>query len=124
MPELRIAFLILAHGDAPHLERLCHALQPHPVFLHVDAKANLPSERLAALPGVTFVKPSVKVHWGDFSMIEATLALIETARSAGRFDRFVLLSGACYPVKPISELGSRIHRRPPARVDQHHPYLA
>jgi hypothetical protein len=113
MPELRIAFLILAHSDAPHLERLCHALQPHAVFVHVDGKATaFPFEKILALPNVTRVQPSIKVHWGDYSMIEATLRLIETARSAGPFDRYVLLSGACYPAKPLSALEAAFAQEP------------
>ena len=102
---MKIAFLILAHGDPTHLERLCRALTPHAVFVHIDARANdFPTERLAASPNVTVVTPRVEVHWGDFSMVEATLALLNAAREEARFDRYVLLSGACYPVKPMAAL--------------------
>ncbi len=105
MSTLRIAFLILAHSDALHLERLCRILHPHSVFVHIDGKARgFPIEKIAALPGVTIVKPSIKVHWGDFSMIEATLTLLRTAREKAQFDRYVLLSGACYPVQPLPAL--------------------
>jgi Core-2/I-Branching enzyme len=37
-------------------------------------------------------------------MIEATLSLLDNARLSGTFDRFVLLSGSCYPVKPLASL--------------------
>ena len=113
MSELRIAFLILAHGDAPQLERLCRALQPHSIFVHVDGKtADFPFDRIVRLPGVTFVKPPIKVHWGDFSMVEATLALIKKAQDAGVFGRFLLLSGACYPVKPMASLEAAFEKDP------------
>jgi hypothetical protein len=101
----RIAFLLLAHNDAPHLERLCRILHPHSIFVHIDAKATgLSADKIAALPGVTVVKPSTSVHWGDFSVIEATLTLLKTARAAAQFDRYVLLSGGCYPARPLPAL--------------------
>lgn len=113
MTEPRIAFLILAHGDAPQLERLCRALQPHSIFIHVDGKAaDFPSERIEVLPGVTLVQPRIRVHWGDFSMIEATLALIEGSRNAGIHQRYVLLSGACYPIKAMTSLEAAFKRDP------------
>jgi hypothetical protein len=37
-------------------------------------------------------------------MVEATLSLLNHARQSGTFDRFVLLSGSCYPVKPLASL--------------------
>ena len=102
---MRLAFLILAHHDAPHLERLCRALQPNCIFVHVDGKAKgFPVEAIAIMRGVTLVQPSIKVHWGDFSVIEATLSLIRAARTAGSFSRYILISGECYPIKPLAVL--------------------
>jgi hypothetical protein len=105
MAGVRIAFLILAHRDADQIERLYMALRPHNVFVHVDARAaDFPTNQLAELPGVTVVEPRRAVHWGDFSMVEATLTLLSAARAFGSFDRYVLLSGECYPAKPIAAL--------------------
>jgi Core-2/I-Branching enzyme len=104
----RIAFLILAHSDTPLLLRLCNHFQDHAVFVHLDAKSrDFPIEQLAALTNVVLVKPQVAVHWGDFSMIEATLALLRSALDRDeRFSKLVLISGGCYPVKPINQLAS------------------
>lgn len=113
MPQLRVAFLILAHGDAPQLVRLCRALQPHSVFIHIDAKAPaFPLDTFTALPNVTQATPSVKVHWGDFSMVQATLNLIKAAQDKGQFDRFVLLSGSCYLAKPLAALEALFVQNP------------
>jgi len=101
----RIAFLILVHKDALQLERLCRALQGQSSFVHVDRRAaHFPLNRIVPIPGVTVIHPRSLVHWGDFSMIEATLSLLNNARQSGTFDRFVLLSGSCYPVKPLASL--------------------
>jgi hypothetical protein len=105
MASIRIAFLILAHRNADQIERLCSRLRPHGVFVHVDAQAvDFPTNQLAELPGVTVISPRRAVHWGDFSMVEATITLLSAARAVGSFDRYVLLSGECYPAKPIAAL--------------------
>lgn len=105
MASIRIAFLILAHRNADQIERLCLQLRPHKIFVHVDARAaDFPTNQLAELPGVTMVWPRRAVYWGDFSMVEATLTLLSAARAVGSFDRYVLLSGECYPAKPIAAL--------------------
>jgi hypothetical protein len=113
MASIRIAFLILAHRNADQIERLCLRLRPHNVFVHVDAQAaDFPTNQLAELPGVTVVSPRRAVHWGDFSMVEATLTLLSAARAVGSFDRYVLLSGECYPAKPIAALEQAFETNP------------
>jgi hypothetical protein len=113
MTSIRIAFLILAHRNADQIERLCLRLRPHNVFVHVDAQAeDFPANQLAELPGVTVVSPRRAVHWGDFSMVEATLTLLSAAHTVGPFDRYVLLSGECYPAKPIAALEAAFETNP------------
>ena len=104
----RIAFLVLTHSDAPLLLRLCERLRDHAVFVHVDAKSgDFPMEELAALKNVVLVQPRHAVHWADFSMVETTLDLLRAALAQNeRFSKFVLISGACYPVKPVERLAA------------------
>jgi hypothetical protein len=106
MSTPRIAFLILAHQDPAQLERLCGKLGSHAIFVHVDRRAvGFPLDRIAALPGVTVVEHRIAVYWTDFSMVDATLTLLKAAGvEEARFDRYILLSGACYPVRPMAEL--------------------
>ena len=43
----------------------------------------------------------VKVYWGGFSMVKATLNLMKAALTSGeKFSHLVLLSGLDYPIKP------------------------
>jgi hypothetical protein len=99
--------------DMTQLERLCRRLSGHAVFVHVDLKsAGFPIQKIAALPGVTIVQPRSRVYWADFSQIEATLTLLKVARQAADFDRFVLISGACYPVKPLAALQAAFAQDP------------
>lgn len=115
----RIAFLVLAHNDAPLLLRLCHHLRDHAVFLHVDAKSHdFPIDQFAALSNVTLIHPRLSVHWADYSMVDTTLSLLRTAvQQPESFSKYVLISGACYPVKPISQLAALFHS------DHDHNYI-
>lgn len=112
MPSTRLAFLLLAHHDSAQLERLCGRLAGHAIFIHIDQRAkDFPVERIAALPGVVMV-PRIPVFWGDFSVVEATLTLLRTAHAQGPFDRYILLSGACYPTRSMVDLEAAFTAEP------------
>jgi len=79
-------------------------------FVHIDAKSDM--NAFASLgKKVTFCERRVNCGWGDISLVEATLELMKCAATAqAGFDRFILLSGACYPVQTpdyIAEFLSR-----------------
>jgi len=98
---VRIAYLILAHDRPAHLERLVQRLTAPGVafFVHIDAKADQ-SHFASLAPAVTFCTRRINGAWGDMSLVEATLELMKVAMSASHtFERFVLLSGACYPLQ-------------------------
>jgi hypothetical protein len=99
-----IAFLISAHHEPETLRRLVEALDEPWVqfFIHVDAKTEI-APFLAALkdlPRVHFVDKRVKVYWAGWSQIEATLTLMRAAfETEPACERFVFISGACYPTR-------------------------
>ncbi len=99
---MSIAYLILAHDDPRHLSRLLSALASpcSACFVHIDKKSTVEFGHTLAAESVTFSSERFAVHWGDFSMVEATLSLINQALSdRRRFDRLVLLSGVDYLVR-------------------------
>jgi len=108
------AFLLLIHDDPEHAERICRQLRRYSVFVHVDAKSvEFPIERLAALSNVTIIPERKAVYWAGFAMVEATLALLRAALASGKaFNRFVLMSGSCYPIKPIERLEQLFESEP------------
>lgn len=109
---MRIAYLILAHNNPAHLQRLVQRLAgPGASFyVHIDGKSNL-DEFAGLAPAVTFCERRVNCAWGDISLVEATLELMRCAASApGGFDRFVLLSGACYPLQTGQYINSFFER--------------
>jgi hypothetical protein len=111
MSSEQIAFLILAHGDLEHLEHLVHALPDgSPKLIHLDAKAtNVPMH--GAWPQTSFVTPRLETYWGGFSLVDATCRLLQTALSQRCLQRFVLLSGSCFPIKAQSYITEFFERR-------------
>ncbi|HHH43856.1 MAG TPA: hypothetical protein ENK49_06945, partial [Gammaproteobacteria bacterium] len=104
MPGITVVYLIVAHGDPDHLARMIDALDNIRVrfFIHIDAKTDIRKFR-EILPGtgrIRFIKDRVKVYWGGYSQVEATLRLMEAAiREVPEFRYAVLLSGVHYPIK-------------------------
>lgn len=107
---MAVAFLVLAHDQPDHLARLIAALAGGPTrfFVHVDAKIDVEPfrARLGGRSDVTFLPNRIAVHWGGFSLVRATLALLDAAsgKAVDRFARYCLLSGADYPIKPRAEV--------------------
>jgi Core-2/I-Branching enzyme len=102
---MKIAYLILAHNTPAHLQRLVTALSSDSsgFFIHIDKKSAI--DKFSNIKGdkVHFIEERIPVFWGDFSQVEATLILLQAALAdPRRFDRFVLLSGADYPLRSAS----------------------
>jgi len=100
---MKIAYLILAHNNPAHLLRMVERLSgPDTLFyVHIDAKTDIDLfEVVRRHPSVVFCKKRISCFWGDISLVDATLQMMETAAAdARKSDYFVLLSGACYPVQ-------------------------
>lgn len=101
------AILILAHDDEPMLRRIVQRVSPlGPTFVHIDAKTDISQWRLLDLP-CTFVDDRIRVFWGHWSVVEATVALLEVALANPSITRFTLLSGSHYPIVPNGVLARK-----------------
>jgi len=111
-----IAYLLLAHGNPAHLQRLIARLRSDGTafFIHVDKKADQGAFGHLRANDVTLLPAPVAVHWGDFSQVEAILLLMKTALAAGPFTRFVLLSGVDYPLWPTASISAFFAGQPDA----------
>ncbi|WP_158805806.1 beta-1,6-N-acetylglucosaminyltransferase [Acidisoma sp. L85] len=108
----RVAYLILAHAADEQLRLLTNQLLADPrstVYLHLDAKvSNLGwigvygASRLVVLPNRKVV------NWGGYSIVDATILLLERALLDKNNQRFVLLSGSCFPLKPVQEINDAV----------------
>jgi hypothetical protein len=112
---MRIAYLIIAHQQPAQLARLVNALQcdwAH-FFIHVDAKADVRVFQavLNGVPRVTILgrRERVRVSWGGYSLMRAAMRLMIVAtESSESFDRYALLSGACYPIKALQQMSQTL----------------
>lgn len=102
---MKVAILLLAHKNEDQLRRLISALRHENVdiFVHLDKKSPISQDALQDL-NVTFTQNRVDVGLFEFSMVEAEKELIRTAKSCGKYDYFILLSGQCYPLVTVDAL--------------------
>lgn len=113
---MKIAHLILAHNAPKQLERLIKRLS-HPdasIYVHLDKKTSVePFEYLKAYNNVLFIKQRIKVYWGSYNMVEATIAGFKEIIASGQvYDYFNLLSGQDYPIKSTSYIHSYLASNP------------
>jgi hypothetical protein len=100
-------YAVLAHGDPTTFNYTAQVLRPHPLVVHVDASHALDGYLRA--DHITYVSNRVNVHWGGFSVVEATLRLYDAALSRASADEHVvLLSGQCVPVQPVERIEAAI----------------
>lgn len=99
---MRIAYLLSAYTDPPHLARLIETLSGEAdFFVHVDRRvAEAPFRAaLQGRPDVTFLPTRHAVLWGDITQVFYQRDLLRAALQSGReYDRLVLLSGMDYPL--------------------------
>ena len=98
-----IAYLILAHNQPAHLRALIERLSTPDshFYIHIDSKSRLADFSLPSGPRVHVLQKRVPVFWGDYSQVEAIVLLMRAAlaQQSPAHARFVLLSGADYPVR-------------------------
>lgn len=110
-----VAFMILCHHQPELVQLLAERLRHEgcTTVVHVDKRAPAAAfqQGIPRASPVAFVpdKDRVAVHWGGFSMVEATFAAIRhTLAVAPLTERFVLLSGSDCPVYPVGEILERL----------------
>jgi len=102
---MKIAFLNLCHTDAPIVARAAARLTRHEgfdMYVHVDQKSDIGpfSDMLSGARRVYLTNERIRVYWGGFSAIKATVALLRQALSSPRdYDYFVLLQNLDYPIR-------------------------
>ena len=102
---MRVAYLILAHGDPGMLKRLITAIDPsrREIFLLIDEKTDIGIYDPEILERVHVLEDRMPVYWGDSSVLEASIRLIEAAIAHGEFDYLTMMSGADFPIRPLRE---------------------
>ena len=105
---MRLAHLILAHKNPLQLERLIKALSDANVdiYIQLDGKVSVEAfEHLKKISQVFFIKNRTQIHWGNYSIIQATLNGFEEILATGNtYSHINLLSGQDYPLQSNSSL--------------------
>lgn len=101
---MRIAYLVLAHKNAEQVKRLVSLLNGD-VYVHIDSKCDLKKFYISD-PKINYINQRINIKWGGFTMVNATLKLIKTARKNWNYDFYVLLSGDDYPISSLNQLKS------------------
>jgi hypothetical protein len=112
---VKIAYLVLAHHDPIHLERLVKAIDYQArIFIHLDKKTNIDKYiHISKINSVDFLFDRINVYWGGLSIVKAVLKLIQAAlASQEKFSHLVFISGSDYPIKPISTFYDFLQRHP------------
>ncbi len=105
---MRIAYLLLVHTNPQQINQLVRALDngKNQFFLHVDQKSDIASS-IDEGDRIHLINNRISVKWGDFTLVEATIALCQEAlKKREEFDYMVLLSGQDYPLKSNKEIES------------------
>ncbi len=103
----RIAYILLTHKDPAGVIAQATRLTAGGDFvaIHYDGRASSRDfddirQALADNPSVCFAKRRVKCGWGEWSLVQATLACVQAAVDAfARATHFYMLSGDCMPIK-------------------------
>lgn len=105
---MKLAHLILAHSNPEQLKRLIGRLVHTDVdfYIHLDKKTDIaPFLTLADMPNVHFIQKRIKVYWGDYSIVEATVSGFEEILATGiPYDYIHLMSGQDYPIKSTAHI--------------------
>lgn len=77
------------------------------IFIHMDAKnkSHDPTETLKLVKFCRVIHaPRIKVSWGGYSQIGATLILFEATTQQGRYGHYHLISGADLPIQMADDI--------------------
>lgn len=113
-PLAGLACLVLAHDNAEQLGLLLGWLGRHGArcHLHLDARAAATRAVLQAAPppGCRILprERSLRIAWGGYAMVEATLALMRAASTEEGIRAMVLLSGTHLPIRPAAAIARHL----------------
>lgn len=102
-------YLILAHKNPKQLEKQIRTLDDGRSFfyIHIDLKSDFDQFAYLQKNSQLFlIEERVDCIWGDFSMIVATLNLMQHALNNHSDGMCILMSGNDYPIKPLAHINS------------------
>ena len=107
---MKIAFLNLCHTDPEIVARAAAKLTAYEnidMYIHVDLKSDIKPFRnaLSNVQRAYFTDDRVKLYWGGFHAIKATVAMLRQALASERnYDYFVLFQNFDYPLRSNEQI--------------------
>lgn len=104
--KAHLACIVLAHSDPTQVRRLVTALDPFPVFLHVDVRTpeSQFEEMTERLPTRCTVLPRIRTGWARWENVRAEIAGYRRALETTDAGHFALLTGSDYPLASSAEI--------------------
>lgn len=115
---MKHAYLIMAHNEFGHLQRLIDALddERNDIYMHIDRKVKQLPELYSNKASLYVLENRVDVRWGHVSQIKAEFALLNAAFRNGEYDYHHIISGVHYPLVSLDEIDRYFTRTFPASV--------
>ena len=100
------AVLILAHKNLDQVIELCNTLNSFfNVYVHVDNKCQITTEQRRKLKDVSsYYSNKYNVKWGSYSIVRATIMLMNEALKNEDNQYFHLISGQDWPLRSPQEI--------------------
>lgn len=108
------AVVVVAHDKPRQLRRLLAALDPLPVFLHVDANTPdaLHAEMTEGLGPRVRLLPRLAAGWARFEVVQAELEGYRAALAETDAGHVILATGADYPLTDVATIVARLAADP------------
>lgn len=114
----KLAYLILVPKEhkPDHFAELIEILNYNcDIYIYVDSRTDIaPFKAAAKGKNIFFIEKRIAMHhWFGISIVDIRLALIKEAiKKKDEYTHLVFLSGACYPIKPMKEIHSKLTDNP------------
>lgn len=111
--KVKIAFLIMAHGNIEQLNCFLRQLLAYPesyIYIHLDLKAGDAEKAVIHNERINILPERYNLNWGDYSLIEATNYLLRYSSSKQHHDYYSLHSGVDMAIKPVKDLAAFLEK--------------
>ena len=109
---MSVGFVMLAHAALNRSAQVAKVISDagFPLVVHVDARVGPAYDtfkmKVAGLPHVSLA-PRTACEWGTWALVQASRdAAQDLLRSHPELTHVYLISGACLPIKPLSDLAA------------------
>lgn len=108
---MKQAFLIIAHSDFKHLQRLISAIDNEcaDIYIHIERKVRYVPAFESKKSKIHIISDRIHVIWGDITQIKVQYILLKSAMAGGDYTRFNIISGTHYPLLRIEEIVSKLN---------------